>query len=722
MERPFCLRVILGLIVLSCIAWGQTPQLEPYQNQNITLNIPQGWEVTKDDQAGTITISPDPEREDAPSIGVIVFDYVENANAEQILANILPELQKQALEFNIIETYNIAQGDQGKIVLADYAEELEGQAVAGRIALMIDIKKQDNLIALTSFSAKTADFDSLDGLSLTTAVTGSIKRVETNPLANANQPSTNQNTSIQQGSLPTLNKQPQLVPYQDSNISAQIPEGWSVDVNPNDGTLTLKEHPTSPDSPVILLGITQSNLSSSDNSSTLINWINQMLGNQPLHVVEEKSLAAGQLVVVDFDNFPIRVAALMEVDLQGSFTTLVMLAASQEDFGSLGGTNLLTSISQSARPTSVARSASTNNVQKISSPPTLTSYRDELFSLQVPQGWQVQSNLEKGSISIAKDPSNQLAPVISIQFVPYQTPDTLSQTFIETLGSTGNSLEVLSEQELAGGQGRLLVLGASSLPIRIAVLVIANAELEFSLVAYLQSLTEEFELLGGANLLKTVAENTQIRLDEQGNNNTDTGSVSEGKLLASVCCAPSFSADSSVPSNEASGRFIKDTIGKDKVSGTGATVNNNVLAGSWAVSEFDYSYDASDFVFSGGGSNSKGFKYTFTADGRYTLDYSASMAFGVQSSRTQVTETGQYFLNGHNLRLDPQGLTGWIYTGSSSNKAYWDGREGELEPRNYQIRYFPEQDMLVLSGQECQMYRVDSYCGEVYDFPFKRSR
>ncbi len=399
-----------------------------------------------------------------------------------------------------------------------------------------------------------------------------------------------------------------------------------------------------------------------------------------------------------------------------------MLAASQEGFSSLGGANLLTSISQSARPTSITSTAPTTNIQQsTSSPPNLTPYQDELFSLQVPQDWQVKSDLEKGSINIAKDPSNKLAPAINIQFAPYQTPDTLVQVFIDTLGSTGDSLEILSEQELAGGQGRLLVLGASSLPIRIAVLVIANAELEFSLVAYLQSLTEEFEVLGGANLLKTVAENTQIRLDEQGNNGTGTGSVSEGKILASVCCAPSFSADGSVPSTEASGRFIKDTIGQDKVSGTGAPVSNNVLAGAWTVSEFDYSYDASDFVFSGGGSNSKGFKYTFTADGHYTLDYSASVTFGVQNSRTQVTETGQYTLNGNNLHLDPQGLTGWIYTGVSTNKAYWDGREGELEPRNYQVRYFPEQDMLVLSGQECQMYRVDNYCGEVYDFPFKRA-
>ncbi len=719
--KPSYLRFIIGLLVLSCIAWRQMPQLEPYQHQNITLNIPQGWQVTKDNEAGTITISPDPEREDAPSIGIIVFDYIENANAEQIMASILPELQKQALEFNIIETYNIAEGGQGKIILADYAEEINGQAVAGRMVLMIDVKQQDNLIALTSFSAKNADFNSLDGLNLTTAVTGSIKRVEANPLTNANQPSTNQNTSIPQGSLPTLNKQPQLVPYQDSNISAQIPEGWSVDVNPNDGTLTLKEHPTNPDSPVILLGVTQSNLSSSINSTILIDWIKQMLGNQSLHIVEEKPLTAGKIIVVDFDDFPIRVAALIEVDPQG-FTTLAMLAASQEGFSSLGGINLLTSISQSARPTSVTSTAPTTSTQNTSSPPNLIPYQDEFFSLQVPQGWQVASDVEKGSINIAKDPSNKLAPTISIQFAPYQTPDTLSKAFIDTLGSAGNSLEVLSEQEIAGGQGRLLVLGASSLPIRIAVLVIANAELEFSLVAYLQSLTEEFEVLGGASLLKTVAENTQIRLDEQDSNSTGTGNVSEGKLLASVCCAPSFSGDGSVPSTESSGRFIKDTIGQGKVSGTGAPVSNNVLAGAWTVSEFDYSYDASDFVFSGGGSNSKGFKYAFTADGRYTLDYSASVTFGVQNSRTQVTETGQYTLNGSNLHLSPQGLTGWIYTGVSTNKAYWDGRENELEPRSYQVRYFPEQDMLVLSGQECQMYRVDSYCGEVYDFPFKRSK
>ncbi len=516
MKKLFYLRVILCLLVFSWIAWGQMPQLEPYQHQNITLSIPQNWQVTKNDQAGTISISPDPEREDAPSIGVIVFDYIENANAEQIMASILPELQKQALEFNIIETYNIAEGGQGKIVLADYAEEINGQAVAGRMVLMIDIKKQGNLIALTNFSARTADFDRLDGLNLTTAVAGSIKRGET-LLPNANQPSTNQNTSVPQGSLPTLNKQPQLVPYQDSNISAQIPEGWSVNVNPNDGTLTLKEHPTNPDSPIILLGVTQSNLSSSINGPILIDWIKQMLGNQPLHIVEEKPLTAGKIIVVDFDDFPIRVAALIEVEPQGRFTTLAMLAASQEGFSSLGGTSLLTSISQSARPTSVTSTAPTTSIQNASSPPNLILYQDELFNLQVPQGWQVKSNLEEASVKITKDPSNKITPVINIKFVRYyKTLDSL----IDTLGSESNVLEVISEQEIVCGN-TLSTMEGNSLPINMALLVVANPKFDLSLVFYLQSLTEEFEALGGASLLKTIAEHTQLKFNGQYNNVTD---------------------------------------------------------------------------------------------------------------------------------------------------------------------------------------------------------
>ncbi len=46
-----------------------------------------------------------------------------------------------------------------------------------------------------------------------------------------------------------------------------------------------------------------------------------MLGNQSLHIVEEKPLTTGKLIVVDFDDFPIKVAAIIEVEPQGRFTS-----------------------------------------------------------------------------------------------------------------------------------------------------------------------------------------------------------------------------------------------------------------------------------------------------------------------------------------------------------------------------------------------------------------
>ncbi len=89
-----------------------------------------------------------------------------------------------------------------------------------------------------------------------------------------------------------------------------------------------------------------------------------------------------------------------------------------------------------------------NSFSKLNKQPKLISYQDELFSLKVPQGWQVKSDLEEVSVKITKDPSNQLTPVINIRFVRYyKTLDSL----IDTLGSKSNVLEVISEQEIVCG-------------------------------------------------------------------------------------------------------------------------------------------------------------------------------------------------------------------------------------------------------------------------------
>ena len=145
--------------------------------------------------------------------------------------------------------------------------------------------------------------------------------------------------------------------------------------------------------------------------------------------------------------------------------------------------------------------------------PKLVSYQDELFSLEVPQGWQVKSDLEEASVKITKDPSNQLTPVINIRFVRYyKTLDSL----IDTLGSKSNVLKIISEQEILCGD-TLSTMEENSLPISMALLVVANPKFDLSLVFYLQSSTEEFEASSGSSLLKTIAKHIQLKLNGQFN-------------------------------------------------------------------------------------------------------------------------------------------------------------------------------------------------------------
>ena len=188
MERPFCLRVILGLIVLVCIAWGQMPQLEPYQHQNIALNIPQGWQVTKDDQTGTITITPDPEREDVPELQVVTLPYadsnewlMENSGKSRFLHLVLQSMEQESgNKVQIIEEKDLVQG-KGRLVLVETTALVNEEQIPAKVVLLLESSPQKELYIFAAFAAKPEDFENLGGVDLLTSVTTSAYPTISNP-------------------------------------------------------------------------------------------------------------------------------------------------------------------------------------------------------------------------------------------------------------------------------------------------------------------------------------------------------------------------------------------------------------------------------------------------------------------------------------------------------------------------------------------------------------
>ncbi len=178
----------MGLIVLGCIAWGQMPQLEPYQHQNITLNIPHGWQVTKDDQTGTITISPDPEREDVPELQVVTLPYaesnewlMESSGKSRFLHLVLQSMEQESgNKMQIIEEKDLAQG-KGRLIFVETTALVNGEQVPAKVVLLLESSPQNELYIFAAFAAKPEDFESLGGVNLLTTVATSAYPTGNNP-------------------------------------------------------------------------------------------------------------------------------------------------------------------------------------------------------------------------------------------------------------------------------------------------------------------------------------------------------------------------------------------------------------------------------------------------------------------------------------------------------------------------------------------------------------
>ncbi len=356
MKKLFYLRVILGLIVLSCIVWGQMPQLEPYQHQNITLDIPQGWQVTQDDQTGTITISLDPKHEDAPELQVTTSPYTDNNEwlMESSGKNRFLNLTLQSMEqesgnkMHIIEEKDFAQGN-GKLILIETTVLVNGGQMPAKAALLLESSPHNEIYIFAAFAAKPEDFENLGGENLLMEVTSSIQLIKTSIEAEnlLELPETAVSNAVSENVLTGFDI------YSDDTFTLQIPQGWQATRNGN--SLIISQNSQNPTAPNInlQLGPYIKELNLQDTTNALLK---ELEGSSPNKFTEVATYALsehkGELVVFDvLEEIPLKMAILVSNDPKHSFTIAAFIVATANDFNTLDGASLLTSVATSAYPT-----------------------------------------------------------------------------------------------------------------------------------------------------------------------------------------------------------------------------------------------------------------------------------------------------------------------------------------------------------------------------------
>ena len=331
------------------------PQLEPYQHQNITLNIPQGWQVTKDNQTGTITITPDPEREDVPELQVAILPYaksneqlMESSGKSRFLHLVLQSMEQESgNKVQIIEEKDLAQG-KGRLVLVETTALVNEEQIPAKVALLLESSPQNEIYIFAAYAAKPEDFERLGGENLL------IKVVRNTGLLATSMGIENPLTSPEAMTSITLESRlAGFDTYSDDTFTLQIPQGWQTTRNSN--TLTISQNSQNPTAPNINLQIGPyiKELNLQDTTNALLK---ELEGSSPNKFTEVATYALsereGELVVFDvLDETPVKVAILVSPDPKHSFTVAAFIVATVNDFNGLDGVDLLTSVATSAYPT-----------------------------------------------------------------------------------------------------------------------------------------------------------------------------------------------------------------------------------------------------------------------------------------------------------------------------------------------------------------------------------
>ena len=125
------------------------------------------------------------------------------------------------------------------------------------------------------------------------------------------------------------------------------------------------------------------------------------------------------------------------------------------------------------------------------------------LTVSLPRAWKVTADLDKGMIVAQQDPSRSdaAAVILVIQPDPTATEDQLLDV---VAGSVSKDLKVRKREALPGGRGHTMIADGTADGIKIrlgAVAIVANGA---SLVCLLASRPDDFDRLGGIDLVTSI--------------------------------------------------------------------------------------------------------------------------------------------------------------------------------------------------------------------------
>ncbi|MEO0557048.1 MAG: hypothetical protein AAF170_02575 [Bacteroidota bacterium] len=244
----------------------------------------------------------------------------------------------------------------------------------------------------------------------------------------------------------------------------------------------------------------------------------------------------------------------------------------------------------------------------------------------------------------------------------------------------------------------LVVYEANGYPVRAAVYVKRHLTDGYAMLGMLLADEADFEAMDGVALLRQVVESAYP---------TERPHFRARQAAASDPSSSRRRVTSAV--NTVDGRGVQETSVYDSsvrsASGSeGQPVRLGRLVGTWRTYE-------------GGGTvrrdtpgqtaaQAGGVTYTFMRNGTFRARYQATAITGTFRSRTDVTETGRFTLEGLTLTLRPTQHSGWISVGAANTREAV--RDTNPPARTY--RLFEYGGEFVLRGI-CAPYQVDAICG-----------
>lgn len=135
--------------------------------------------------------------------------------------------------------------------------------------------------------------------------------------------------------------------------------------------------------------------------------------------------------------------------------------------------------------------------------PALEPVSSGELTVSLPKGWKITTDASKGIFLAQRDPARKDAPAVLVMVQASGVTATEDQLLDAVAAMVARDLKVVERQALPGGGSVLVGDGrAGDVPVRVGVLAVAGNG--GAIVALLASRSDEFDGLGGVNLLTTM--------------------------------------------------------------------------------------------------------------------------------------------------------------------------------------------------------------------------